>query len=415
MTNKTRKQKQLATVKTRKQQKQNSKPFSEAGAIAGGKIGSMFNLPWARGVGKWLGSGIGQIFGSGDYSLSGAPPDYNVLVNSAQIPQFSKTNATNIVCHREYLGDISGTAAFNNRVYPINPGMAATFPWLNTVANNYQEYRFHGLIFEFRPMITDFITGGAPGTVIMATNYNADAPSYTSKQNMENSEYAVSVKPTLPMIHGVECAGGQTILPQRYVRNGAVPTGQDLRLYDAGNFQFATTANPVQQLGELWVSYCVEFFKPIMPDAADVNIASLHIARNTSVSGTNPFGLVQLSVYTNMSNVSSTANSVTFDGIPGAYYMFTYYDVAAGSSVNFQDGVWVLTGLSALTKYNNYSDSILRAPGATQSTFQCSVGRQFLCTLSSIGACTIQFTTGWTVPAGNSVDLIVTQVSSVIE
>jgi hypothetical protein len=82
---------------------------------------------------------------------------------------------------------------------------------------------------------------------------------------MENSEFAVATKPTINLMHGVECADRQTILPQRYVRAGTPPTGQDLRLYDHETFQLATAANPIQNLGELWVSYCVEFFKPVLP------------------------------------------------------------------------------------------------------------------------------------------------------
>jgi len=59
--------------------------------------------------------------------------------------------------------------------------------------------------------VTDFVTNGAPGVVIMAANYNADAKNYTTKQEMENSEYAVSVKPTRDLIHGIECATDHTI------------------------------------------------------------------------------------------------------------------------------------------------------------------------------------------------------------
>jgi len=218
MANKTKRKVKIGrkTIKTKQQTRAVARkpatPFGDAGAIAGNALGQMFNMPFLKGAGRFLGSGIGSIFGSGDYTLTGAVPEYNVLTNSKQIPQFSTSHATNLVCHREYLGDITGTTTFSNRSYPLNPGNSKTFPWLSTIAQNYQQYKIHGIIFEFRPLITDFVTAGSPGVVVMATNYNANAAPYDTKQEMENSEFAVSVKPTNALIHGVECAKGETVL-----------------------------------------------------------------------------------------------------------------------------------------------------------------------------------------------------------
>lgn len=319
MTNKS-KQKKKVTFTKPKQKK--ATPFADAGAIVGSKVSTMFNAPWAKGVGKWLGSGIGQIFGSGDYTMMGEAPSYNVLTNGNQIPKFQTTSQTNVICHREYLGDISGTSSFNLAQYPINPGMSRTFPWLSSIAQNYQQYKIHGLIFEFRSLLTDFVTGGQPGVIVMATNYNADASSYTTKQEMENSEYAVSVKPTRDLIHGVECASNQTVLNQLYVRSGAPPTGQDLRLYDLGNYQIATQNNPVAtSVGELWVSYCVEFFKPILPTDVGGNVLSNHIIRS-SISSANPLGLVGVQ---NKGDLPLTVSAFTLSGFvnQGNYYLVT--------------------------------------------------------------------------------------------
>lgn len=300
--------------------KPKGKPFRDTGGIVGNRIGGMFgNASIGRGIGRWLGTGIGSIFGSGDYTLAGSQPAYNVMANGAQIPKFDSTRQTNVVCHREYLGDILGTAGFTNRQYPLNPGMSTTFPWLSTVAANYQEYKFHGIVFEFRSLLTDFVTGGAPGVIVMSTNYNADAPVYTTKQQMENAEFAVSTKPTINLMHGVECADVQTILPQRYVRSAAPSAGQDLRLYDLGNFQFATASNPIQDLGELWVSYCVEFFKPIQPTFTSIPSAGEHTIR-FGVGSANPLG-TNLSVSTGNLDVTIDNSTVNINNAqPGIRY-----------------------------------------------------------------------------------------------
>jgi len=283
----------MRVSQSKKKNKSKKTPFADTGGIIGSAAGSFFgNSKIGASVGKWLGSGIGSIFGSGDYKTVGSAPKYNIL--SGSVPQFASSRATNIVCHREYLGDITGTAAFNNNVYPLNPGIATTFPWLQSVATNYQQYRIHGLVFEFRPLITDFVTNGAPGVIMMSTNYNADLPKYVSKQEMENAEFAVSIKPTQALCHMVECDPHQTPIGELYVRGGPVATNQDLRMYDHGNFQFATSSNPVQNLGELWVTYCVEFYKPTI-DLANGTTGAMaaHVVRS-NVTPTTPVGTATL-------------------------------------------------------------------------------------------------------------------------
>jgi hypothetical protein len=411
MTNKNKTKRKVASQP--KQKKQPPTPFSDAGAIVGSKLGTMFNAPYLKGVGKWLGSGIGQIFGSGDYQVVGAIPSYNVMMNN-QIPKFSTSKQTNVICHREYLGDILGTAGFNNTAYPLNPGMSQTFPWLSTIAQNYQQYKFHGVIFEFRPLITDFVTNGAPGVVVMATNYNADAVPYTTKQEMENSEYAVSVKPTRELIHGIECDVTQTTIPQLYVRNGVPPTGQDLRLYDLGNFQFATQVNPVQNLGELWVSYCVEFFKPILPNDVGGNVLSGFVTR-TGVTNASPLGtaLTQGTPFGDLS-ISVTNTVVTFFANPGNCYQLTFYWAGSVAAVA---GFPAVT-FSGLTQSSNLFAGFGPAGQYTAPTTAVSITAMTLtylvrCTNLVPGNVTATLGGGGTLPAGTSnCTVLVSGVSS---
>lgn len=296
-----------------KKQQQRPTPFTNAGGSAGSYLGGLVGLPnIGKGIGRFLGAGIGSIFGSGDYTMVGQNPKYNTL--SGSIPQFSSTRATNIVCHREYIGDISGTDTFTNRSYPLNPGMDQTFPWLSSIAAGYQQYRIHGLIFEFNPLITDFITGGAPGVIIMSTNYDASEVTYGSKQEMENAEYAVSVKPTNQLMHMVECADQQTASLIKYVRTGSLGTSTDTKTYDHGNFQFATQGNPTQLLGELWVSYCIEFFKPCLPSSqGNLEVKNAQV-RRTIVATSNPLGTAQTFNRGSLA-VVVTSNAIIFQNL----------------------------------------------------------------------------------------------------
>jgi hypothetical protein len=404
-------QKRSVRIQRKAPRKKKATPFADAGAIAGDRIGRFLGYPMLKGVGKWLGSGIGSILGSGDYQMMGSSPKYNVLVSDVQVPQFSSNRQTNIVCHREYLTDIVGTSGFNLTKYAVNPGLQETFPWLSTLAQNYQEYRIHGIIFEFRSLITDFVTGGAPGVIVMATNYNADAPLYSSKQEMENSEYAVATKPTLNLIHGLECAPNQTVLPEKYVRTGSVPTGQDLRMYDLGNVQVATQGNPAQLLGELWISYCVEFFKPRMPDTVGGDVDS-GIIRRTNFNGASPLGLIGIGKSGTL-NLTMTPTTLAWIGQPGNKYqiVFTWSGTVAG--------VWTAPSVSfgTLTQLGIYANgiSIFPMPGSGASTTYASVTMAGTCNLTNPGLITVSFGTNGVFPTGTTdVVAIVTLLDSSI-
>lgn len=378
-------------------------PFRDVGGIVGSQLGEMFRLPMLKGVGRWLGTGIGSIFGSGDYSLVGGLPKSNILMNGAQIPQFSSTNATNIVCHREYLGDVSGTSVFTNSSYPLNPGMNQTFPWLSTIAQNYQEYKFHGLIFEFRSLVTDFVTSGAPGVVIMATNYNSDAPNYVNKQQMENSEYAVATKPTVNLIHGVECATSQTVLPQSYVRSGPVPVGIDLRTYDLGNFQLATQGNPVQLLGELWVTYCVEFFKPILFSSPGL---SGHISRILA-GPTVPFGQTATLATGDLTiTVLPSFDTIVWPVVPGASYLVDINWKGANTTITYPTFTFTNVGLQAY--YHNDSDTALFIPINGATTLYMHYEAVVKCNTTSNSVASLKLSSGGVYPATTLVDVVIT-------
>jgi hypothetical protein len=410
MTNKNRNRRQAVAVKQPKQKKPaKPTPFSDAGAIVGSKLGTMFNVPYLKGVGKWLGSGIGQIFGSGDYQIVGSIPEYNVMMNGNQIPKFSTSKQTNIICHREYLGDVLGTAGFNNTLYPLNPGIATTFPWLSTIAQNYQQYKFHGIIFEFRPLITDFVTNGAPGVVVMATNYNADASAYNTKQEMENSEYAVSVKPTRELMHGIECATTQTTIPQLYVRTGSVPVGQDLRLYDLGSFQFATQVNPIQNLGELWVSYCIEFFKPILPADVGGNVLSFWTSRS-GATGAVPLGTTAVSGPLGDLNATVNSTTITFPAQPAnAYFVSVTWKGAAALAIS--PPVTTLTGLKVTSNLFGGTDNPFFAPGGAVVSDRLVVEFIVTSTILVPGLVSVAFGVAGAVPIG-TVSVVVTAYSS---
>jgi len=295
----------------------NQTPFAEAG----GHLGSMLGY---KDLGRNVGGFIGRILGRGDYTTNFADVKSNQLL-SAPVPAFGNQGGT-VITHREFIADVIGKQSFTSTAYPINPGMQNTFPWLAAMGENYEEYEILGLIFEFKSMSGDSVgsTTTNLGTVIMATQYNADDPSFVSKQQMENYEFAVSGKPSESFMHALECKPHSTALSNLYIRTGSLPAGQDYRFSDFGNFTLAVVGQQVDgsNLGELWVSYKIALKKPKLTNNVYAGVQSWRYRADTPTIG-NPFGG---SNQTSQGSLSMNYNTSGFSfnqGVVGVSYLVT--------------------------------------------------------------------------------------------
>lgn len=255
-------------------------------------------------------TGLGSIYkiGKAAIDLFTGRGDYRVKRNSIlhptlseQVPAIGDIAGGTRVRHREFIEDIKSSTSFLNREYPIQPGDASVFPWLASLANNFEQYEIEGMVFEFKSTSADALnsTNTALGTVIMSTQYNSLAPAFTNKQQMENNVYTVSTKPSESIIHPIECEPSQTSVPTLYTYNGAVPPDGDLRLYNMGVFQLATVGMQAANvtIGELWVSYDIKLKKPQLDQgtAAAAQTALYNFRDGTTtgsalLTGTYPLG-----------------------------------------------------------------------------------------------------------------------------
>lgn len=172
---------------------------------------------------------------------------------------------------REYLGDVrthpTVVGAWYNTAYTLNAANQQTFPWLSTLALNYEQWQPNGIIFEFRSTATEYSTSANLGSVIMATDYDYSDSDYATKLEALNSAYAMESKISADIqMHGVECAPASNPTRIFYCSNStSVPTGTSVHEYFLGKFQIATsgssaTANSI--VGSLYVNYDITFRKP---------------------------------------------------------------------------------------------------------------------------------------------------------
>jgi len=221
---------------------------------------------------------LGVISGKGDYTVT-----RNTLTNprsygsSAQIGLMHGDMGTTRVKHREYVRDVPSSTTFQNITFAIQPTNSQLFPWLSALAQNYEQYKILGLIFEYRSLSANALNSvnTALGSVSMATQYNSLDSPFVNKQQVLNYQFGTSCKPSESMIHPLECDPAQTPNQPLYVRIGSAAAG-DARLYDYGILNYVTIG--MQQanvtIGELWVSYDILLIKPRISSGLGLGIRS---------------------------------------------------------------------------------------------------------------------------------------------
>lgn len=273
---------------------------------------------WAGYAGTGANAFFKALVGFGDYTVSRNSIMHPSQSLSSQVPMIKNTNAGVIISHREYVTDIQSTSLFTSNSYSLNPGISTLFPWLQAVAQNFEEYEYRGMVLEFKSMSSDLNTASTTsnlGTVVMATQYNPLDPLFPDKRTMENYQFACSGKPSEHIIHPIECKKSQNVDTHLYVRTGAVPTGADIRLYDLGTFSIATQGMPSaftgSSIGELWVSYEVEFFKPKLVSTTGATQLADHIYFTNGMTTNGMFQNSTLDDY-NTLGCTATLNKILF-------------------------------------------------------------------------------------------------------
>jgi len=249
----------------------------------GGAIGGVLGGPTGALAGRMLGRGLAGITGYGDYTVSqnsiirnGGTADSGDAGSIDSLPQFRKGKHNISVCHREYWKDLKVPVlpeAYNVETQVISPSNAALFPWLASMAKQYQMYRIKGMVVEYKSNTSDYAASGPLGVVGIATNYNVIDLPYPNLVAFENSEFAVVTKPSRNILHAIECApqsGRDEWLYIRDIGNENPLLINDPRFSDFARLQVATSGlpgTPGTTLGQLWISYDIEFSKPVIPSA----------------------------------------------------------------------------------------------------------------------------------------------------
>jgi len=387
------------------------KYFGDALRLGGGALGGALGGPVGGAYGHSLGDTISKWLGTGDYKVAANSITKRVANGSPAIPLMHGSGQSIVVRHKEYITDIisSGTAnTFQcSQAYALNPGLSSVFPWLSTIAQQFQEYTWKGIVFHYESTSGNSIasTNTSLGTVMMGTQYKTTAPAFTNKQVMLNEYFTSDAKPSESFCHPIECDPKENPYNVQYVRGAAVPVGEDPKTYDLGAFYYASTGmqGTNVNMGELWVTYEVELRKPVVTGEVAFYGDSSHF-NGLTPTNLSPWGNGAITYGYNAIGVSATSTTLTFPlGALGNYQIDAIY---SGPTVST---IWtpILTNCTAFQKMFNgtqYTCSTLASVGTGFSS--CVI---FITIIDPTKQATISMSCA-TLTGASSVDVLVSQL-----
>lgn len=250
------------------------------------------------------------------------------------------------VQHREFVGNVTNTTAFAVQQFPLNPGMATTFPWLANQAVDWEQYTVHRLhaVYVTRAGTSEV------GSVIIAPDYDAaDAPP-SSEQLITQMQDAVEDAPWKDQRCILDPKSMHPLGPRKFVRASMI--AGDIKTYDVGTLYVATVGSSTNQIGKLWLDYDIEFFVPQNGEpVTSSRTCSLILLHHTQIYTTGTPAVVEFDepIFDAMGVTSGLVGGV-FTPPKGTYKFTANFSVRMGIAGNLTaELVFLKNGSSALT------------------------------------------------------------------
>lgn len=331
--------------------------FRYLGSGAGGAIGGYLGYPvGGAALGHSLGASLSKWLGSGDYAI-----DKNSILSTGDVPSMHRSGESIRVQHREFVMEVLGDTSFNvRRSITLNPGLSASFPWLSQVASCYSEYRVHGMVFHYVPTSGSAVnaTNPALGSVMLQTTYRSTDSVPATKIELLNEYCANECVPSDTLCHPIECNPKENPFQIQYVRGVNPPSGDSKLLYDLGTTHVAVSGMPAagNVVGDIWVTYDVEFKKPVVTSNVTGYDSFFASATPSSTHVFETLGNQSPGIF--YGGLSAT-NAIGFDTIPGKYYTCTLIISSSGAADSVSVTSATIAGGSQVTPpYGVASDNV---------------------------------------------------------
>jgi hypothetical protein len=274
----------------------------------------------------------------------------------SQRPTIKQTGGNYRVTHRELInGSVAGSTSFSSQVVvTINPGLLASFPWVSSIANQYEQWK-GSVKFLYIPIAPT----STQGDIIMFCDYNVYDPAPTTETQAIDHIGCVTAPVWTSSVMAANTAAMFPTGSKKYIRVANVVG--DKRLYDGGKFYLCTNncAN-TNVIGKLMVEYSFEFSVPqLEPVASLPTMATSYLAGSstqtfsTGVAATfNPSPSGWALQYDGLSLGASSSGAIS---LPPGSYLCTFaaaFSDSSGETFQIQAN-YALAGVSqGLTAVN---------------------------------------------------------------
>lgn len=262
-----------------------------AGGVLGAASGIEGGVPGVIGgaLSGWeSGAGISKAAGWGAYNVGLMSNDL-VASNSGNgsAPIYHSAGAFDdlgdvIISNRELVTLVKSSTVsggFKIESFTLNPA-DSTFHHLAQQARQYEQFEYLGLMFQYVPMTGE---GGSNelGVIGMASSYDPDqVRSFNTLEDLMRFKGATTAKPSIGMIHGIECDPSKRAIKTMYVRD-TVNRSKDFT--EPATFYFASegVSGTEQTLGQLWVTYTVKLRNIKPSEELFSGVGQYHLATKT--------------------------------------------------------------------------------------------------------------------------------------
>jgi hypothetical protein len=246
--------------------------------------------------------------------------------------------------HKEFITSITGSTAFAVPTsISVNPGLAASFPWLSSVANSWEEYKFHKL-----DMIYLTRTGtNVPGSLLMSPDYDAADAAPSSEVVASAYQDSAEDAPWKDNVCRLKASSLQGTNPRRITRSGPLAANLDIKMYDAAVIHICTIDGTAVNWGKIWVEYDVELFIPQLPSAGPCPLGGQIDGANT-MTAANPFGVAPVVDPTAAGITMNTASVLTFLATGTYLVVFSYSGTVISATSNVGTNVTVTSNLTTI-------------------------------------------------------------------
>jgi hypothetical protein len=318
----------------------------------------------------------------------------------SQAPSIVASRDSSRIVHRELILSVSGSAGFTPVTqFSLNPGLAATFPWLASQASSWEQYRFNKLRFCYYTR-----TGSnTPGSMLLVPDYDASDAAPSSEQIASSYEDVAEDAPWKDICCELRTSAMHSMGPKKFVRSGPLAANQDIKTYDVGSLFPCTTDGTAVPWGKLWVEYDVSLYVPQLPPAgflAGANAQHFPAASNVPTSA-NLLGAAPVS---NGSALVAVAGNVVTFATTGVFLL----DYSSSATSDTQTAAPALgAGVSLVSTFGiGGTGRSLSGNGTATFNQQLVVDNLF------VGG-TVTFNN--TVVGGTSAELLVTQLPSTLQ